>query len=179
MSDSLYLVLWRGGFVNVATIARRELLSLGLSPAGWVAAAAMIVPVSAFGFLPEFIGRQLGQMDQVFAAFPLVLTLVVPFYTMRLIAAEWREGTLELLLTAPVRDWEVVLGKWLGVVAFYLTSITFTGFYVLLIAAHLGGEAVLDWGAVWAGYAGLILIGGFFIAVGLLASTLSSNSVLG
>jgi ABC-2 type transport system permease protein len=118
------------------------------------------------------------------------MVFVAPLITMRLLAEERRSGTLEILLTSPVRDWEVALGKWLGGLVTYLAAIAFTVVYVVLISIQestttgydvLGLHLTLpnvDYGRIVAGYVGLLLVGGAWIAVGLLASSLTSNQIV-
>jgi ABC-2 type transport system permease protein len=114
----------------------------------------------------------------------------MPAYTMRLLAEERRAGTLEVLLTSPLRDWELVLGKWLGVLVFYAATIAFTLVYVVLLIALVPVRADLhvfsltlsvgdlDYGSILAGYVGLLLLGGMLAAVGLFTSSLTQNQVI-
>jgi ABC-2 type transport system permease protein len=95
--------------------------------------------------------------------------------TTRLIAEEQRNGTLELLFTSPVRNWEVVFGKWLASMVLFAITLLFT-FYYLLVMMALGGRP--DWGPVLAGYLGLLLEAGVFAAIGLFASALTFNQVI-
>jgi len=94
---------------------------------------------------------------------------------MRLLAEEQRAGTLELLLTSPVQDWAVVVGKFLGAVGLFLSMTALTLFYPLLLALF---GANWDWGPIWAGYVGLILMGLAFMSVGLFASALTNNQMV-
>lgn len=174
MSD-MYETVWRSGLFNVASIARRQVGSYFVSPIGWVVGAIVIVPVSLFGFLSSLQGNQ--AMEDVFSVVPFLMVFLVPLYTMRLLSEEKRSGTLEIVLTSPVRDWEVVVGKWLGALLFYSASLLFTGVYVLLIA-HFAAPQVPDYGQYLAGYIGLLLAGGMFCAVGLLASSLTENQII-
>tara|TARA_B100001146_G_scaffold199388_1_gene189440 strand:+ start:765 stop:1274 length:510 start_codon:yes stop_codon:yes gene_type:complete len=93
---------------------------------------------------------------------------------MRLLAEEQKLGTIELLLTSPVRDWEVVVGKYLASLVFLIGTISLTVYYVLLLAIF----ADPDPGPIWAGYLGLILYGGAALSIGLLTSTLTSNQIV-
>ena len=125
-------------------------------------------------------GRDLNVTDAVlrplFANLSVILLLVMPLVTMRLFAEERRSGTIELLLTYPVRDGAVLVGKYLAALTLYGTMIAATLAYpaiVLWVA-----RANVEWGPLLTGYIGLLLMGGMFLAVGLLASSLTENQIV-
>jgi ABC-2 type transport system permease protein len=93
---------------------------------------------------------------------------------MRLVAEEQRTGTIELLLTSPLRESELVLGKWLAAMAFYALMLLPTLMYPLFLLKF--GHP--DMGAIWGGYVGVILLGGAFLAIGLLASAFTQNQIV-
>jgi ABC-2 type transport system permease protein len=97
-----------------------------------------------------------------------------PLLTMRLLAEEQKLGTIELLLTAPVYDWEVVIGKYLASLTFFMTTLALTLYYVLLL--YWFGNP--DSGPIWSAYLGTILYGAAALSVGLLASSLTSNQIV-
>ena len=103
-----------------------------------------------------------------------VLILLAPAMTMRLLAEEQKLGTIELLLTSPVRDWEVVLGKYLASFTFFIGTLALTLYYVMLL--YIYGNP--DSGPVWSGYLGLILYGATALSIGLLASSLTNNQIV-
>ncbi len=103
------------------------------------------------------------------------LLIFISIITIRLIAEEQRTGTLELLLTSPVRDWEVVVGKFFATLVLLLLTLAFTFFYVLLMVLF-GGKP--DWGPLLSGYLGLLLIGGVSASFGILASSLSQSQAV-
>ena len=109
----------------------------------------------------------------VFAA-SFVLIPLGPALTMRLLAEERRLGTLELLLTAPVRDWEVILGKYAASSVFLLFMLALTGYYVVLLLVF--GRP--DVAPLYAGYLGIALYGMVSLSVGIFASALTSNQVV-
>ena len=115
-----------------------------------------------------------ASLDSFFQGATIILILLAPALTMRLLAEERKLGTVELLFTAPVRDWEVVAGKYLSGVVFLLAMIAMTGYYVLLLFIF----ADPDPGPVYAGYLGLLLYGAAALAIGLLASALTSNQIV-
>src|SRR4029077_18837384 len=112
LADAVHAVIRRTGLLNVAALARRGLGALFVSPVGWVVAGVFTFLVSGFGFIGTVLAGQQATMDGVFNVITGFLTLIlVPVVTMRLIAEEKSQGTLELLLTSSVRDWELVVGK--------------------------------------------------------------------
>jgi len=185
-----YGVVWRSGLLNVFTIARRELGSYFVSAMAWVVGALVILPVSLFGYLLPVLTQNQASMDSVFSLIAFLMLFLMPLYTMRLLAEERRQGTLEMLLTSPVRDWELITGKWLGGFLFFVATIAFTLVYVALflyylqerVPLHLFGQTVtvgnLDWGTIASGYAGLLLVGATFTAIGLLASSVTQNQII-
>jgi len=190
-ADALHAVIWRTGLLNVAAIARRELGALFVSPVGWVVAGVFTFLVSGFGFIGTVLAGQQATMDGVFSVITGFLTLIlVPVVTMRLIAEERSQGTLELLLTSSVRDWELVVGKWLGAFTFYLLLIATTLVYVVLLAVYLPDKTTfsvaglsihvgaLDFGLIAATYVGLVVVGAAAIAIGVLASSVTKNQII-
>jgi ABC-2 type transport system permease protein len=99
---------------------------------------------------------------------------LVPLATMWLLAEERRTGTLDQLLASPVRFWEVVAGGWLAGLLLFLAATALTLVYVALIAIY---QQAVDYGAIAAGYAGLVLVGAAWVALGLLAASLAPNRV--
>src|SRR6476661_1853861 len=98
-------------------IAGKELRSYFVTPVAYLVVGAWIALVSLFFIFS--VGQQDASLRNVFGVMVIILLFGIPFLTMRLFAEEQRTGTLELLLTAPVRDWAVVLGKFLGVLVLY------------------------------------------------------------
>jgi ABC-2 type transport system permease protein len=110
----------------------------------------------------------------LFAVLAIVLLFLVPLLTMRLLAEEKRSGTAELLFTYPLTDWAVILGKFLSALLVYLIFLAFTVSY----SVALTFVTRLDWGAIGAGYLGLILLGASALALGLFASSLTENQII-
>lgn len=106
--------------------------------------------------------------------FWLVLAATVPLLTMRLLAEERRSGTIEVLMTAPVTENQVVAGKYLAVLVFYL----FLWLPTLVYPVILEQAGDIDWGLVASGYLGIFLLGALFLAAGLFASSLTSSQIL-
>lgn len=99
---------------------------------------------------------------------------IVPILTMRLLAEERRSGTLEVLLTSPVSEATVVLGKFLGALGFFLVLWVPSLIFIL----YLSSQTAVDLGAVASGYLGITLIGAYFLSIGTFASTLTRNQIL-
>lgn len=167
---------WATGLPNVGAIALRELQAFAVSWMGWIVTALIVIPVTVLGYLGPVLGSQSATMDGVFSWVPVWMLFAVPLFTMRLLAEERSSGTLEVTLTAPVRDWELVVGKWLGVLLFYLASIAFTVVYLLLLIRDTAGH--LDYGPILTGYVGLVLVGMTFCAFGVLCSTVTRNQII-
>jgi ABC-2 type transport system permease protein len=163
------------------TIAKRELRSNFDSPVAYVVICLGLV---ALGFLFFYLGGGFWQADratlqQLFVWAPRGLSfLIIPVVTMRLLAEEKRTGTLEMLITLPVRDHEVILGKFLGAWALILILIASTALYPLMMFRfpwHLGA---IDSGPVWSGYLGLVCYSAAATALGLLISALTESQMI-
>jgi ABC-2 type transport system permease protein len=158
---------------NIWAIARRELYSYFVSPIAYVVGALFLV-VSGFLFSIILGLSNEASMRSLFGNFAVIFLFIVPALTMRLLAEEQRTGTMELLLTAPVRDSQLVLGKFLGALLLLLGILAVTSIYPLVLV--LAGNP--DRGPILAGYLGVILQGAAFLAIGLFASSLTQNQVI-
>jgi ABC-2 type transport system permease protein len=162
---------------NIFVIAKRELNAYFVSPIAYVAIAVYLV-ISGFLFWLDVGGMaQYGaspSLQNQFSTMIFLWLIFAPPLTMRLLAEEQRMGTLEILLTSPVRDWEVVLGKFFASVSVLLLSIVITLMYALVLKVY--GNP--DMGPMAAGYLGLLLAGGALMSIGILASALSQNQVV-
>ncbi len=103
-----------------------------------------------------------------------MLVLAVPLLTMPLVSEEYSRGTIETLLTAPVTEMDVVLGKFLGVLGFYVVLLATTLLHLVLVVAY--GEP--ETGQTLMGYAGMLLVGGMFLSIGLFFSCLTRHQLL-
>ena len=159
---------------NVAAIAWKESKTYLSTPAAYVIGAVFLVLTGIFFVsdvtrpLPEAGVRSFIDWARFFTLF------LCPLLTMRLLAEEQKLGTLELLLTAPVRDWEVVVGKYVASLVILTATMALTLYYVLVL--YWFGDP--DTGPVVSAYLGLLLHGAAALAVGLLASSLSSNQIV-
>jgi len=158
---------------NIAAIAKRELrVYFGLPWAYVVTAVFLVASGYGFGF------REETYMDTTLRGFlglaSFFLLFLAPALTMRFFAKELESGTIELLLTAPVRDLEVVLGKFLASLGILAVMLALTLYYPLLLL-WFGSP---DPGPIASGYLGIFLLGAVFLAAGLFASSLTSNQVV-
>jgi len=110
-ADNIHAALSRTGLLRVSAIARRDFVALFVSPVGWVVAGLFTFLVSGFGFIATVLAAQQATMDGVFGVLTnFLMVVLVPQLTMRVPAVESAQGTLELLLTSPVRAREVTAG---------------------------------------------------------------------
>jgi ABC-2 type transport system permease protein len=154
-------------------IAKRELYAYFISPIAYLVAAAFLFLCALF-FLGGVTRWQDATLESMFGSLSIVLIFVAPVLTMRLLSREQDVGTIELLLTAPVRDWEVIAGKFLASFLYYLGLVAVTGLYLIVLVAY--GDP--DLGTIGAGYLGLVLLGAEMLALGLFTSSLTRNQVV-
>lgn len=158
---------------NAWIVAKRELYAYVYSPIAYLVAAAFLFLCGLF-FIGGVVRWNDATLQSMFGSLSIVLIFVAPVLTMRLLAREQDLGTIELLLTAPVRDWEVVVGKFLASYLFYLGMVAVTGVYPLILLRY--GNP--DLGAIGAGYLGLVLLGAALLSLGVLTSSLTRNQVI-
>jgi ABC-2 type transport system permease protein len=166
---------------NIWTIAKREYKAYFSSLTAYLFAFIMLLVVGVFTTLSIITSlNYFGQVpppDVQVVIYPVAFLLVFacPAFTMRLLSEEQRLGTIELLLTAPVRDVEVVIGKWLGSFLLVLTLIAITLIYP--VALNLMTSPGIDQGLMISGYLGLLLISAVFLSIGVAVSSLFSNQI--
>ncbi len=155
------------------TIAKRELTALFYSPIAYVVLALFALGATMLFLLNFAPGRE--------AALRLTLDWVVwlaiflvPAISMRLVSEEYRAGTVELLMTSPVSDTQVIVGKWLGAMGFVLTLLAPLAVFWLVL--ELKGDP--DPGPILSGLIGLLLVGGFYLAIGTFASATTQNQII-
>ncbi|MBN3035843.1 MAG: ABC transporter permease subunit [Bacteroidales bacterium] len=162
---------------KIWTIANRELHTFFDSLIAYI----MIIAFLGFsGFFTWLYGADIffvkqASLQSFFNIAYWTLFFFIPALTMRLFAEENRSGTLELLLTKPVSDWEVVLGKFLSTFFLILIALALTLPYYITVASI----GPVDHGAVWSGYLGLILMSAAYISIGIYTSSISSNQIVG
>lgn len=158
---------------NVWIIARRELYAYFSSPIAYIVAAAFLFLCGLF-FVGGVAQWRDASLQSVLGSLSIVMIFVAPVLTMRLLSREQDLGTIELLLTAPVRSGEVVGGKFLASFLFYLGMIAVTGAYPLILLAY--GNP--DMAAIGSGYLGVVLFGAAMLSLGVFTSALTKNQVI-
>jgi ABC-2 type transport system permease protein len=156
-------------------IAWKEIRTYFTTPMAYIVAMVFLA-LTGYYFINDMLGSVLPEASIRGFLIPstAILVLLAPLLTMRLLAEEQKMGTMELLLTAPIRDWQIVVGKYLATFVFFLGTLAFTLYYLVLVAWF----GTPDMGPVLTGYIGLILYGGATLAIGLFASSLSPNQIV-
>lgn len=158
---------------NTLAIAERELKSFFVSTVAWIIAAAFMA-MCGFLFTVILLNSNEASLRFLISNLSVILLFVAPFLTMRLLAEENRLGTVELLLTNPVRDIEVVVGKFLGVMGFVMVMLILTLYFPALLFVF----GTPDPGPIISGYVGVILQAGAFMSIGLAISSLTENQIV-
>lgn len=176
---------------NVWVIYRKELKSYYSS---WIAYLLMAFFAVIFGYFfyvataffvrrgmeSMMMGRGMPMDMNEWVIRPLLMNVsviglfIIPMITMRLFAEEKRSGTIELLMTSPVRDMEVILGKWLAALTMYASILAISALNLIYLFAY--GKP--DWRPILVGYLGLLLQGGCLLAIGTFISTLTRNQII-
>ena len=162
---------------NVITIANRELSSFFNSLMAYI---MLILFLGFSGFFTWLFGSDIffvkqASLSAFFGIAYWTLFFFIPALTMRLLAEENRSGTIELLLTKPVSNWQVILGKFTSTLVLIFIALALTIPYYITVS-YLGN---IDHGAVWSGYLGLLLISAVYISIGIFASSFSTNQIVG
>jgi ABC-2 type transport system permease protein len=162
---------------NTLTIARKELRSYFDTPVAYIVLVTFLL-VTGWMFFSTFFLMGRADLRMLFSPSPfspsMLLVIIAPALTMRLVAEEKKSGTIELMATLPITDTELIIGKFLGALALVVCAIGATFFYPISIS-WLGD---LDWGPVLAGYVGLMLFASSLLAIGLLMSTFTDNQIV-
>ena len=175
---------------NVIAIADKELRSYFASPIAYIIIGlfALLFGWFFFVYLNFFVQRSSGMgpmggganninqdmIRYVLMNSAVIILFVMPMITMRTYAEEKRSGTIELLLTSPLTDVQIILGKFFGAMGLYAAMLLVTMLYMAILFVFGNPE----WRPIAAGYLGLLLMGGCFISVGLLISSLTKNQIV-
>ena len=177
--------------MNILTICRKEMQSYFRSPIAY-AVLALWALIGGFFFymgVRFFVQRSMEGM-MTGQTFPMdvndwiirpllsninvIALFLIPMITMRLFAEEKRSGTIELLVTSPIRDYEIVVGKWLAAVGLYAVMILISALHMLILFRY--GSP--DWKPLAIGYLGLLLQGGCLLAIGTFVSSVTKNQIV-
>ena len=162
----------------------RELRSYFLSPTGYIVLCFFLIwsGFNLYATVSIINGRALEHVPAEYyfngVFFWLGYLLLVPLLTMRLYSEEFKMGTVETLMTAPVRDWQVVAAKFAGALLLYLMLWLLSGLYLLLFNSITGQAAVQSTGALAGSFLLLLVMGCFYLSLGCLASVLTQNQVV-
>ncbi len=175
---------------NVLAIAGKEVRGYFASPIAYIVIGFFALLYGWFFYVPTmFFNRQSMQMGMgmggtmninqmlitpVLTNTTVVVLFILPMITMRTYAEEKRSGTIELLLTSPITDTQIILGKFLGAMALYAALLAVTLVHMGILFWY--GDP--DWKPIATGYLGLLLMGGCFLSVGLLISSLTKNQIV-
>ncbi len=176
---------------NISAIAGKELRGYFASPVAWVMMGlfALIFGWFFINYATYFVrnsmqaalsgGPSTMNVNQdlirpLFSNASVLILFLLPMVTMRTYSEEKRSGTIELLLTSPLTDFEIIIGKFLGTVGLYVALLAVTALYIGMLFLYGNPE----WRPLIAGYLGLLLLGSCFIAVGLFISSLTKNQMV-
>lgn len=174
---------------NIAAIAQKELRSYFSSPMAYIVIGFFLLPFGVFFFLylQSFVRQSLQSaqfggalnINQQVVRYVLqnasvIILFIMPMITMRTYSEEKRSGTIELLLTSPVSDVEIVFGKFFGALGLYAAMLGVTLLYMAILFVFGNPE----WRPIVAGYFGLLLMGGAFVSIGLLISSTTNNQIV-
>jgi ABC-2 type transport system permease protein len=157
----------------IVTVAEREVRSYFAAPMGWVVIAVFLAFTGYFFWAPLSLAG-VGDLRGWFNNSTIMLIILIPAITMRLVAEERQRGTIEILMTSPITDTQAIIGKFLGALLFYVAMLALTLQFPLALT-RLGTP---DKGPIYAGYVGMLLFGGTFLAIGLLISTTTRSQVI-
>ena len=119
----------------------------------------------------------IGQSDlrSLFNIIPMVYLFFIPAITMSLIAKEKNAGTMEVLCTLPIKDYELIIGKFLSSISLILVGLIFTSIHIITLIKF---GTIIDYGAIFTGYLGLFFVGAFYASIGIFASSIFDNQVV-
>ena len=156
-----------------ALLWHKEAMALFSSPIAYVVVTVFLLIMGYSFTLALFIGHSSSLVHLFFQMFVLFL-LTVPIITMRLIAEERKLGTMEVLLTLPATEAQVVLAKFAASMSLIVLMLALSGAYAIVLGVY--GNP--DWGPIFSGYLGLVLLGAALVGLGLLTSALTDNQII-
>ena len=158
---------------QIMTLAKKEFRSYFDSPVAYVVITLFLL-ISGWQFSTTLFLANTADLRTLFGIVRFILLFFIPALSMRLISEEKRLGTIELLMTLPIKDWQLVLGKFLAAYLLIIITILLTLIHYITISAL--GEP--DLGATIGGYLGLILVVGVYLAIGIFTSSLTQNQIV-
>jgi len=161
-------------FTNINIIFKKELKSYFNSPMAYIFLVVFAI-VTGYFFSTYFFLLDQSNMRALFNIVPLVYLFFIPAITMGLIAREENIGTMEVISTLPIKDVEFVVGKFISALSLIALGLVFTLFYFFTLV-NVGTN--IDYGAVFTGYLGLLMLGAVYASVGTFASSVTDNQVI-
>ena len=158
---------------NILTIFKKELRSFFNSPVAYIVIVVFLI-ITGYFFTNTLFVAGVVSMRGVFEIIPFILLFFIPAISMRSFSEEKKSGTIEMLLTKPISDFDIVLGKFLSTLT--LVALTFVPTIIYVISLKFLGP--LDLGSIISAYIGLVLMSAVYISIGLLASSLTENQVI-
>jgi len=158
---------------QISYILEKEFRTYFVSPIAYIVIAIFLLVTGWFFFSTFFLFNQ-ANLRNFFGLLPIIFSFVIPAITMRLVSEELNIGSYEILLTMPVTFTDIIIGKFLASVGFVVAILIPTLAYPITVT--MLGQ--LDWGPVFGGYIGALLLGAAFSAIGLFASTLTRNQII-
>lgn len=162
---------------NVTVIAKKELSTIFSSATAFIFLGGFLaVTLFVFFWVDTFFARNIADVRPIFEWMPVLLTFLVPALTMRMWSEERRAGTLEFLLTSPLKDVELVAGKFLACLTMVAIALLLT--VPIPLAIGLIGLGSIDWGPVMGGYIASLFLAGAYASIGLYVSTRTDNQIV-
>jgi ABC-2 type transport system permease protein len=158
---------------RAAVFCRKELRTFFDSHIAYIVITIFLLICGWFFFSDLFLVNQ-ASMRNLFGIIPFIFMFFVPAVTMRLISEEKRSGTIEVLVTFPVKDHEIILGKFLAGLILIAVAVILTLVYVIT----LSGIGDFDFGSVVSGYIGLVFLGAAYLSIGIFTSSLTQNQIV-
>ncbi len=164
------------------SLLRKEINTFFSSITGYLVIIVFLLLNSAFMWVfkggNNVLESGYASLDSLFAMAPWIFLFLVPAITMRMFAEEKRSGTLELLFTRPVSEWQIVISKFLAAWILVLISIVPTLVYFVSVYLLGAPQGNIDTGGTWGSYIGLLFLGGIYAALGVYSSSLTDNQIV-
>ena len=158
---------------NVGLIFRKELAAYFNSPVAYITLVVFLL-INGWFFASTFFLINESDLRTLFTTIPIIYLFFVPAISMGLVAREQSAGTIEILVTLPLEDWEVIVGKYLATLALIGVGLLYSLFHFITLTM-VGTN--IDLGAIFTGYLGLLFVGGVFAAAGIFCSSVTGNQI--
>lgn len=163
---------------RVIPVFTREFGQYFNTPLGFIFIVVFTLICGVFFFeIQDFFKMEQASLRGFFGLLPIFYLFFVPAISMRLLAEDKKIGTVEVLMTLPLKDWEVVLAKYLAALIFLTVTLLLT-FPFVFVVARAAQEGLFDYGPVWGGYLAAILMGAAYLAVGMFFSSTTNNQII-